>query len=97
VPIRIALTEDSSIVRRRAAVAHCQPEVEIVAAVADQALLRQACDEAHSDVVLSDIGMPAHPHRRGGGTAAEIDKAKPARQRRDHAGPFDAIKAKALA
>jgi DNA-binding NarL/FixJ family response regulator len=34
------------------------PEVEIVAAVADQPSLRQACDEKHPDVVLSDIRMP---------------------------------------
>ena len=34
------------------------PEVEIVAAVADQPSLRQACDEEHPDVVLTDIRMP---------------------------------------
>jgi CheY-like chemotaxis protein len=74
-PIRIALGEGSSIVVRRAAAARCRPEVASVAAVANLPSLLEACDEGHPDVVLSDIRMPPTPHRRGGGAAAEIDKA----------------------
>jgi DNA-binding NarL/FixJ family response regulator len=77
VPIRIALREDTSIVREGVpqllAVA---PEVEIGAAVGGPALLRQACDQKHPDVVLTDVRMRLTPHRRGGGAAAEIDRAK---------------------
>jgi DNA-binding NarL/FixJ family response regulator len=73
------------------------PEVEIVAAVADQPSLRQACDEEHPGVVLTDPHA-THPHRRGGGAAAEIDEAK---QLLDGGAiaqaEFDAIKPKALA
>jgi DNA-binding NarL/FixJ family response regulator len=84
-------------VRRRALFA-VDPEVEIVAAVADQPSLRQACDERHPDVVLTDVSHASHPHRRGGGAAAEIDRAM---QLLDsgaitQAG-FDAIEANALA
>jgi adenylate cyclase len=58
-PIRIARSERTARscvgVRQLLAV---DPEVEIVAAVADQPPLRQACDEEHPDVVLTDIRMP---------------------------------------
>jgi DNA-binding NarL/FixJ family response regulator len=58
-PIRIARSERTA----RSCVGVRQllvvdPEVEIVAAVADQLSLRQACDEGHPDVVLTDIRMP---------------------------------------
>jgi DNA-binding NarL/FixJ family response regulator len=73
------------------------PEVEIVAAVADRPSLRQACDEAHSDVVLSDIRMPPNRTDEVAAPAAEIDKAK---QLLDSGAisqaEFDAIKAKAV-
>jgi DNA-binding NarL/FixJ family response regulator len=72
-PIRIALGEDSWIVREGV----CQllaadPEVEIVAAVADVDLLRQACDEKHPDVVLTDIRMPPTHTDEGIRLAAEL-------------------------
>jgi DNA-binding NarL/FixJ family response regulator len=58
-PIRIALGEDASIVREgvRQLLA-VEPEVEIGAAVADHPSLRQACDEEHPEVVLSDVRIP---------------------------------------
>ena len=64
--------------------------------MADQPSLRQACDEEHPDVVLTDIRMP--PSHTDEAPAAEIDKAK---QRLDSGAitqaAFDAINAKALA
>jgi DNA-binding NarL/FixJ family response regulator len=73
------------------------PEVEIVAAVADQPPLRQACDEEHPDVVLTDIRMPpthtdeVAAQRRGSTRRSSCSTA--ARSRR----PSSTIKAKALA
>jgi DNA-binding NarL/FixJ family response regulator len=58
-PIGIALGEDSLIVRERVRpLLPVDPEVAIVAAVADRPSLRQACDEEHPDLVLTDIRMP---------------------------------------
>ena len=58
-PIPVAIGEDSLIVREgvRQLLA-VDPEVEIVAAVADQVSLRQACGDEHPDVVLTDVRMP---------------------------------------
>jgi DNA-binding NarL/FixJ family response regulator len=72
-PIRVALGEDSLImregVRKLLAV---DPEVEIVAAVADQLSLRQACEEHQPDVVVSDIRMPPTNTDEGIRLAAEL-------------------------
>src|SRR5215210_3408144 len=58
-PIRIALGEDSLIVREGVhQLLAVDPDIEIVAAVADEASLRRACDDARPDVVLTDIRMP---------------------------------------
>src|SRR3954462_8534125 len=58
-PIRILLGEDSLLVRegvqRLLAV---DPDVEVVGAAADEASLRQSCQELQPDVVLADIRMP---------------------------------------
>jgi DNA-binding NarL/FixJ family response regulator len=87
-PIRTALGEDSLIVRERVRpLLAVDPEVETVAAGADQPSLRQACDEAHPDVVLSDIRMP--PNRTdevAGRSGGDRQGEAAARQRRDHAG-----------
>jgi hypothetical protein len=85
-PVGMALGEGSSMLGRRAAAARCRPEVAIVAAMADLPSLREACDEEHPDVVLSDIRMPPtqiDEVRRGGGVR-QSDAA--ARQRGDRAG-----------
>ena len=77
-PIRVALGEDSLImregVRKLLAV---DPEVEIVAAVADQLSLRQACEEHQPDVVVSDIRMPPTNTDEGIRLAAELRDSHP--------------------
>ena len=76
--IRVALGEDSLImregVRKLLAV---DPEVEIVAAVADQVSLRQACEEHQPDVVVSDIRMPPTHTDEGIQLAAELRESHP--------------------
>ena len=76
--IRVALGEDSLImregVRKLLAV---DPEVEIVAAVADQLSLRQACEEHQPDVVVSDIRMPPTNTDEGIRLAAELRVTHP--------------------
>jgi DNA-binding NarL/FixJ family response regulator len=77
-PIRIALGEDSLIVREgvRQLLAVDQ-EIEIVAAVADQLSLRQACDDEHPDVVITDIRMPPTHTDEGIRLAAELRETHP--------------------
>jgi DNA-binding NarL/FixJ family response regulator len=53
------------------------PEVEIVAAVADQLSLRQACEEHRPDVVVSDIRMPPTNTDEGIRLAAELRVSHP--------------------
>jgi DNA-binding NarL/FixJ family response regulator len=77
-PIRIALGEDSLIVREGL----CQllavdPEIEVVAAVGDQLSLRQACEEERPDVVLTDIRMPPTHTDEGIQLAAELRESHP--------------------
>jgi len=58
-PIRIVLAEDNLIMRE--GVRHLlegDPELELIAAVADGDSLREICDREHPDVVISDIRMP---------------------------------------
>jgi DNA-binding NarL/FixJ family response regulator len=58
-PLRILLGEDSLIVREGIQqLLAVDPDVEVVAAVGDEAALRRLCDEARPDVVLTDIRMP---------------------------------------
>jgi DNA-binding NarL/FixJ family response regulator len=77
-PTRIALGEDSLIVREGL----CQmlavdPEIEVVAAVGDQLSLRQACEEQRPDVVLTDIRMPPTHTDEGIQLAAELRETHP--------------------
>ena len=77
-PIRVALGEDSLIVREGLCrLLALDPEVEIVATVADQPSLRQACEEQRPDVVLSDIRMPPTHTDEGIRLAAELRKTHP--------------------
>jgi DNA-binding NarL/FixJ family response regulator len=77
-PIRIAIGEDSVIVRegvhRLLAV---DQDVEVVAAVADHPSLRQACEDERPDVVLSDIRMPPTHTDEGIRLAAELRESHP--------------------
>ena len=78
-PIRIALGEDSLIVREgvRQLLA-IDPDVEIVAAVADADSLRDACDRHRPDVVLTDIRMPPTNTDEGIRLAGELRDRHPA-------------------
>ena len=77
-PIRIALGEDSLIVREgvRQLLA-IDPDVEIVAAVADADSLRDACDRHQPDVVLTDIRMPPTNTDEGIRLAGELRDRHP--------------------
>jgi DNA-binding NarL/FixJ family response regulator len=77
-PIRIALGEDSLIVREGVSqLLAVDPDVEIVAAVADQLSLRQACEDERPDVVLTDIRMPPTHTDEGIRLAAELRESHP--------------------
>ena len=77
-PIRVALGEDSLIVREGVhQLLAVDPDVEIVAAVADQSSLREACEEHRPDVVLTDIRMPPTNTDEGIRLAAELRKSHP--------------------
>jgi DNA-binding NarL/FixJ family response regulator len=77
-PIRVALGEDSLIVREgvRQLLA-VDPAVEIVAAVADLDSLRDACHEHRPDVVLTDIRMPPTSTDEGIRLAGELRDSYP--------------------
>jgi len=78
-PIRIALGEDSLIVREgiRQLLA-IDPAVEIVAAVADADSLREACEQHEPDVVLTDIRMPPTHTDEGIRLAGDLRDSHPA-------------------
>src|SRR5215217_7907688 len=77
-PIRIALGEDSLIVREgvRQLLA-TDPAVEIVAAVGDADSLREACATQQPDVVLTDIRMPPTHTDEGIRIAIELRSSHP--------------------
>jgi DNA-binding NarL/FixJ family response regulator len=77
-PIRIALGEDSLIVREaiRQLLA-IDPVVEVVAAVGDAPSLRDACERHEPDVVLSDIRMPPTHTDEGIRLAGELRDSHP--------------------
>jgi DNA-binding NarL/FixJ family response regulator len=72
-PLRILLGEDSLIVREGIhQLLALDPDVEVLAAVPDEPSLRRLCDEAHPDVVLTDIRMPPTNTDEGIRFAAEL-------------------------
>src|SRR3954447_3408969 len=77
-PIRVALGEDSLIVREGVhRLLAADPDIEMVAAVADQVSLRQVCEEQEPDVVLTDIRMPPTNTDEGIRLAAELRTSHP--------------------
>ena len=77
-PIRIALAEDSLIVREGVhQLLALDPDVEVVAAVADQFSLRQACEDYRPDVVITDIRMPPTHSDEGIQLAGELRESHP--------------------
>ena len=77
-PIRVALGEDSLIVREGVhQLLAVDPEVEVVAAVGDELSLRQVCEDERPDVVLSDIRMPPTHTDEGIRLAAELRERHP--------------------
>jgi DNA-binding NarL/FixJ family response regulator len=76
--IRVALGEDSLIVREGVQqLLAVDPEVEVVAAVADSDALRDACDRHRPDVVLTDIRMPPTSTDEGIRLAGELRDSHP--------------------
>jgi DNA-binding NarL/FixJ family response regulator len=77
-PIRIAVGEDSLIVREgvRQLLA-VDPAVEIVAAVSDAGSLREACETLRPDVLLTDIRMPPTNTDEGIRLAGELRDTHP--------------------
>ena len=77
-PIRVALGEDSLIVREGVhQLLSVDPNVEVVAAVGDQVSLRHACEDLNPDVVLTDIRMPPTNSDEGISLAAELRTSHP--------------------
>jgi DNA-binding NarL/FixJ family response regulator len=77
-PLRILLGEDSLIVREGVhQLLAIDPEIEVVAAVADEPSLRRMCDEAQPDVVLTDIRMPPTNTDEGIRFAAQLRDSHP--------------------
>src|SRR4051812_35945583 len=77
-PIRVALGEDSLIVREGIhQLLAVDPGIEIVAAVADRVALRQSCDETVPDVVITDIRMPPTNTDEGIRFAADLRDSHP--------------------
>jgi len=77
-PLRVALGEDSLIVREgvRQLLA-VDPGIEIVAAVSDADSLRDACTRFRPDVVLTDIRMPPTSTDEGIRLAGELRDTHP--------------------
>ena len=77
-PLRVALGEDSLIVREGVAqLLALDEEVELVAAVGDLGSLREACEQHRPDVVLTDIRMPPTSTDEGIRLAAELRETQP--------------------
>jgi DNA-binding NarL/FixJ family response regulator len=77
-PLRIALGEDSLIVREGIVqLLSIDPDVEVVAAVADLGSLREVCASHRPDVVLTDIRMPPTSTDEGIRLASELRESQP--------------------
>ena len=77
-PIRILLGEDSLLVREGVQrLLALDPDVEVVAAVADEQSLRRVCEDARPDVVVTDIRMPPSNTNEGIRFAAELRDTHP--------------------
>jgi DNA-binding NarL/FixJ family response regulator len=77
-PLRVALAEDSIIVRE--GVRHLlegDPALEVVGAVGDLDSLRELCRTARPDVVVTDIRMPPGGSDEGIRLAAELRDSNP--------------------
>jgi DNA-binding NarL/FixJ family response regulator len=76
--IRVAVAEDSLLVREGLCklLAH-EPDVEVVAAVADLPALEQAVAETQPDVILTDIRMPPDNTDEGIRLAAQLRDLHP--------------------
>src|SRR3954447_7816640 len=77
-PIRVALGEDSLLVREgiRRLLAG-EPDLEVVAAVGDLQSLRDICDRERPDVVITDIRMPPSKTDEGIRLAMELRDEHP--------------------
>ena len=76
--LRVVLGEDSLIVREGVQqLLALDPDVEVVAAVADLPALREACDRHGPDVVLTDIRMPPSSTDEGIRFAGELRDSHP--------------------
>jgi DNA-binding NarL/FixJ family response regulator len=72
-PIRVALGEDSLIVREGVRqLLEVDPAIDVVAAVGDVASLRTVCNEDQPDVVVTDIRMPPSDTDEGIRLAEEL-------------------------
>jgi len=77
-PIRVVLGEDNLLVREGVSqLLAGDPDIEVVAAVGDHPSLREACDQARPDVVLTDIRMPPTNTDEGVRLAAELRDSHP--------------------
>ena len=77
-PIRVALGDDSLIVREGLSqLLDNDPDVEVVAAVSDFHALREACELERPDVVVTDIRMPPTHTNEGIRLAAELRDTHP--------------------
>jgi len=77
-PLRVALGEDSLLVREGIQqLLAVDPEIEIVAAAADLPSLREACERERPDVVVTDIRMPPTSTDEGIQLAAELRDLDP--------------------
>jgi DNA-binding NarL/FixJ family response regulator len=76
--LRVVLADDHFLVREGlAALLATTPDIEVVAAVEDADLLREAVDEHHPDAVLTDIRMPPGNATDGIDAALEIRRRHP--------------------
>ena len=77
-PIRVALAEDSFIVREGLReVLAAEPEIQVVATCGDLRSLLDAVEAERPDVVLTDIRMPPSKQDEGIQAAAQLRKSHP--------------------